>query len=293
MSAVVLVHGIAQQTGGPDTLLNTWRPALRDGVTLAGGDHPLDDVAMAFYGDVFRPAGGRAVGAPLLTAGDVADPIDRELLLTWWAEAARTDPAVPGPNTATRVRTPHLVQRALHALSHSPFFAGLAEHLLIGALAQVRRYLTEDDLRERIQDRLLTHVSDHTRVVVAHSLGTVIAYEALHRIAGPRNLTLVTLGSPLGTPNLIFDRLRPAPRAGRGAWPSRVGAWTNIADRADIVALVKTLANRFPGDLADLADLPVHNGAQAHDVRPYLTAAQTGSAVLAGLNSSGIGAGSS
>ena len=48
-------------------------------------------------------------------------------------------------------------------------------------------------------------------MLVGHSLGSVVAYEAL--CANPEwpVRMLVTLGSPLGIPNLIFDRLEPAP----------------------------------------------------------------------------------
>ena len=63
---------------------------------------------------------------------------------------------------------------------------------------------------------------------------------------------LVTLGSPLGIPNLIFDRLQPAPppaadaRAGpRGRWPGPGRAWVNVADQGDVVALVKDLRGAF------------------------------------------------
>ena len=52
-------------------------------------------------------------------------------------------------------------------------------------------------------------MDDGTEVIVAHSLGSVVAYEALcaHPEWPVRNL--VTLGSPLGIRNLIFDQLVP------------------------------------------------------------------------------------
>ena len=56
-------------------------------------------------------------------------------------------------------------------------------------------------------------------------------------------------------------------------WPGGVEAWTNIADAGDVVALVKDLWPLFGGKVACYL---VHNGSHAHDVRPYLTAAQTG-----------------
>jgi hypothetical protein len=237
---------------------------------------------MAFYGDVFRASGTRSVGAPALTADDVTEPLDQELLLALWAEAARIDPGVSGPATTTRVRTPYMIQRALDALSHSRFFAGLADHLLIGALRQVRRYLTEDNTRHRIRQRVLDTLTADTQLVVAHSLGSVVAYEALHLAGSSSPRALITLGSPLGIRGMIFDRLLPAPQAHAGLWPPGLVNWTNIADRGDIVALVKSLAPLFGGALTDIA---VHNGAKAHDVRPYLTSREAGAAIRVALDS--------
>ena len=46
------------------------------------------------------------------------------------------------------------------------------------------------------------------------------------------------------------------------------------------MALAKELAPHFG---ASVTDTLVHNGAKAHDVRPYLTAAATGRAITDGL----------
>ncbi|MDT0269131.1 hypothetical protein RM844_22855 [Streptomyces sp. DSM 44915] len=284
MSRVVLVHGIAQQLRGGETLLADWYPALADGVGLAGGRVAREEVSMAFYGDLFRAPGHRGLGVPELTAADVTDELERELLLAWWRAAAAAEPAVPGPEARARARTPHLVRRALNALSGSAFFAGVSERLLVFSARQVRRYFTEPALRARIRDRLAAQLTAETRVVVAHSLGTVVAYEALCAETRHRDLALVTLGSPLGIRNLVFDRLDPAPADGRASWPGAVREWTNVADRGDAVALVAELAPRFGERVVDLG---VHNGAKAHDVRPYLTARETGQAITDGLKQPG------
>ncbi|MEW9533222.1 hypothetical protein [Microbispora sp. NPDC049125] len=280
MSRIVLVHGIGQQIKGSHTLQESWYPALLDGLARAGRE-PIDrrDVAMGFYGDLFRKRGTRAVGAPTLDSSDVTED-ERELLLTWWETAAALEPAVPGPGDPTRMRTPDIVQRALNALSHSAFFSGIAEHLLIFSARQTRLYLGDRGIRVQARARVNDAITDRTRVVVAHSLGSVVAYEALHENAAARNVTLVTLGSPLGIRGLVFDRLEPPPSDGRGAWPASVVRWTNIADRGDVVALSKWLGPFFGGDLTDLL---VHNGSRAHDVRPYLTAEETGAAIAEGL----------
>lgn len=118
-------------------------------------------------------------------------------------------------------------------------------------------------------------------MVIGHSLGSVVAYETLHAHVQRTGLTLVTLGSPLGIPNLVFDRLIPPPTAGSAQWPPAVADWTNIADRGDVVALVKELATRFGERVRDLS---IDNGPKAHDPRPYLTARETGAAIARGLN---------
>jgi pimeloyl-ACP methyl ester carboxylesterase len=240
----------------------------------------MGDVSVAFYGDLFRPPGSRSTRLPEYDASDVDDLFERELLYAWWQETARIDHAVPGPDDPTRVRTPHWVQRALYALSGSSFFGGVAERVMIGSLKQVSSYFTDQGLRLQIRQRVLDTIDADTAIVVAHSLGSVVAYEALCDEPDTPVTTLVTVGSPLGLRNLIFDRLIPSPKNDRGSWPGNVSYWTNIADRDDIVALAKKLAPLFGMRICDVV---VHNGVRAHDIRPYLTARETGLAVLKGM----------
>ncbi len=218
---------------------------------------------------------------PILDASDITDPLDEEWLKCWWREASRQEPAVPGSTSAGRIRTPYQIQRALDALSHSAFFAGLSEHLMISSIRQARRYFTEPQTRQAVRERVAAYITDDTRVVVAHSLGSVVAYEAFCEHAKHGGISFVTLGSPLGIRHLVFDRLDPGPVDGRGCWPSPVVQWINIADLGDIVALTKELAPLF-GDR--LTDLLIHNGAKAHDARPYLTAKETGQAIAERLS---------
>jgi hypothetical protein len=249
-------------------------PALRDGVGFAGGWLEPEDISAAFYGDLFRPAGSRSLGWPDYDWSDVNDPFEADLLSAWW-QHVQDDHAQP-----TRVRTPQWVQRALSSLSGTSFFAGLGERAMVGSLKQVRAYFTDPDIRQKIRRRLLAAITPDTRVLVAHSLGSVVAYEALCSTPDAPVTALITLGSPMGIRNLIFDRLTPAPRAGIGCWPGSVRQWTNIADHGDIVALTKTLAPLFERTVVDVS---VQNGAKAHDILPYLTTVETGSAVLRGL----------
>jgi pimeloyl-ACP methyl ester carboxylesterase len=280
MARIVGIHGIAHQVRGPEVLRTTWAPALRDGVALSGAEPPDEaDLQIAFYGDLFRAKGAKAVGGPQHMAADVEEGFERELLEAWWAGAAATDDAVPGPDAKTKLRTPRTVQRALNALSQSRFFAEMTEWLIIGFIKQVHAYLTDDLVRAEIQARVERVVGPGTAVLVGHSLGSVVAYEAACAHPG-WDLTLVTLGCPLGIRNLVFERLQPPPEHGRGQFPAGAASWTNIADSGDVVALVKRLTPLFGERVQDLV---VDNDSKAHDISPYLTAVQTGHAIAEGL----------
>jgi hypothetical protein len=285
MAAIVGVHGINQQLKGSAVLHTEWWPPLQDGITAAGRKVGNASLACAFYGGLFRAADAQRSGGaePAYRPANVDDDFEKDLLDLWWQEAAVAEPErVVNPQADVR-GTPGLVQAGLRALSRSKFFAGMAERALIGSLKQVRRYMSEPDIRIAAQETVDAVVTEDTRVLVAHSLGTVVAYEALHRHAADEKWanvrTLVTLGSPLGIRNLIFDRLSPAPVKGQGQWPALLERWVNISDDGDVVALLKRLGDVFGGAV----DFRIDNEALAHDASPYLTAKATGAAIADGL----------
>ena len=203
MAVIVGVHGVGQQFKGPAVQKGEWLNPLRDGVDLAGGPEIHEaDLACACYGDLFRPPGtkGSALGLPPYDESDVADPWEQQLLETWWREAAMVEPdRVESLDAATKGRAPHFVQRALAALSHSRFFAGIAERALIFDLKQVYLYLHHPEIRRDVRARAEAVVDAHqTRVLIGHSLGSVVAYECLCAHPEWTVNTLVTLASPLG-----------------------------------------------------------------------------------------------
>jgi pimeloyl-ACP methyl ester carboxylesterase len=160
-------------------------------------------------------------------------------------------------------------------------FAGVAQRGFIGNLKQVTAFLAQPDVKERVLQRVADEVTPDTRVVIGHSLGSVVVYEYIAQYSPPQVDLLVTLGSPLGIPNLIFDRLTPAPTGGVGVWPGKVAHWVNVADSDDIVALRKQIAPLFPDRYgrAAVEDHLVDNGDQPHAVNRYLNAQPTGLAL--------------
>ena len=262
-----------------------WYNALRDGLAAAGYRSAADtlaptDIRVAFFGDLFRPPDAMAVRDPPYSPEDVEPGPERDLLAEFYRAAVEQEPSLGAPE-GTMGQGKASVQIMLDRLLRSRTFAGVAQRVLVGDLKQVNRFLADGSVKERVLARVDEQADDSTRVVIGHSLGSVVAYEYLCRYQPSSVELLVTLGSPLGIPNLVFDRLTPAPADGTGAWPGTVAGWLNVADPDDIVALRKQLAGLFPGPGGGAAvdDRLVDNGDQPHAIDRYLDARQTGSAL--------------
>ena len=107
-------------------------------------------------------------------------------------------------------------------------------------LIQVGRYLAEDVIRERAQAVVAELLDDDTQVVIGHSLGSVVAWEACHErtTALPMLITM----HPLGLDTVSLPSASP-PASGLAARSKR---WVNIAHRDDFIAVETLLAPLFP-----------------------------------------------
>lgn len=285
MARVVCIHGIAQQYFSREQLLPPWSLALCGGVSNAGFTLDPGEVDLAFYGEMFRPP-GRKAGAtsgvddiPEFEAGDLESDFELQLLAELSGAVVDARPAVAPDDAPAKLAGGRPVLRMLQVLAQTPFFGRQAQKVVIWYLKQVYRYVNEPLTRSRAQHALASRIGADTRAIVAHSLGSVVAYEALRTRPDWPVTNLITLGSPLGIPALI-PRLLPPVVKGQTAWPAGLQGWENIADQSDIVALRKELAPVFDPRIRDTL---VHNGADMHDVAPYLSSRMTGMAIAKAL----------
>ncbi|GLF93140.1 hypothetical protein [Streptomyces yaizuensis] len=124
----------------------------------------------------------------------------------------------------------------------------------------------------RIVADALADFDGHRGVVVGHSLGSVIAYEALaerHRDLG----LFLTAGSPLAVTE--FKDLLAVPPA----VPPGVRSWHNVCDLRDLVSLGHLLAPAYPpaGRITDL--LVTNTSRNHHGITGYLRNAQVRAAL--------------
>lgn len=136
-------------------------------------------------------------------------------------------------------------------------------------------FKVQDEIRGRMIRALEEGAAaEPPHVVVSHSMGTVIAYDCLKRVAAaPVVQGLMTVGSPLGLDE-IRDKLKPEwTRADGFPLPRVQGRWVNVYDRLDPVA---GFGPRLAKDYRDAGrevvdDLNEQNyGAWRHDIGKYL-----------------------
>ena len=282
MAKIVAVHGINQQYRGSHTIFSEWYPAVRDGLERA--DFVLDsedEFKCAFYGDIFR-GGKKSKGddIPDYDAGDVESDWEKEFLLQLGREAIDLEKAIDGADFKKKKGVVIGLQKALNAISGSPFFGNVAENIVINFVKQVKKYLHNQDIREAIKKRVLAEITEDTKILIGHSLGSIVCYEVLCQNHHLPIKVYISLGSPLGIKKMVFDRLEPSPQNGIGSRPEGIEKWVNIADVKDIVALEKSLNPVFAGLIEDKL---IDNGANAHNASRYLTAVETGEAIKYGL----------
>lgn len=97
MALILCVHGIGQQLKGPEIVANEWRAAMRDGMRLAGAKREElpcnEDIAVTFYGDLFRENAMKG-GDPPFKFADIDEGFEADLVRSWLhvAEATRLRP---------------------------------------------------------------------------------------------------------------------------------------------------------------------------------------------------------
>lgn len=303
MAEVVLIHGIAQEQYGADVLEAQWLPSLASGVRVAGftdladrlwrarGPERAIEARMAFYGDLFLKKDEQGGGDLEGFDASLVDALAEE-----WLERAATRSArekdrraanrdladlrgeVGDEQQGVRSLGRHLTSRVARVRFFARIGAAFAEKFIVKALAQVSTYLSNDEIRSTAQERALNLIGPDTRVIVGHSLGSVVAYEVCCQLTRPLPL-LVTVGSPLGLQTIIYQQLRPQPPI----FPSLVQRWANVADRNDLVAAEPDLTSFFGNGIPEGARFEgaytVDNGAQPHEAGFYLAKSEVGGPV--------------
>jgi pimeloyl-ACP methyl ester carboxylesterase len=294
---LVFVHGIGAPMR-PDSMREEWLGALTSGMAHAGHGDVAEllrsaavDVVMAHYAPLYVQRGAQGPGCEepdgeetdlmhALVAEMIDEAAQRPLGVREQAIVARArlqlDPPGQPQGAGLAART---CVNALTTLAALPGLASLgrwaSDLLLIADLRQVTRYLRRGEpdaagvtLDQRIRNRVTEAIGSGPAIVVAHSLGTVVAVEALHETKAEVPL-LVTFGSPLAMRTVVLPRLRPTPP--RTA--PTVARWLNVWDKDDPIVARPLLEKDVEPNASGVRpeDFPIQSaGSWVHPARLYL-----------------------
>jgi endonuclease G, mitochondrial len=145
--------------------------------------------------------------------------------------------------------------------------SGLDDVVIATIFRDVAAYLDREQVRTAVLNTVRETVPmDREVVLVAHSLGTVVAVDLIEQLPpGVAVPLLVIAGSPLG-----MDSVHKRLLAGGPKRPARVGTWLNAWAAADAVAIGCPLADTWTG----VQDVLTQNRKdRAHEIDEYLSAA--------------------
>ena len=238
---LVLIHGRDQQGKDCAELKRAWLSALEVGLSNAG--LPVLDtqqIEFPFYGDLLEGL-VREIDSPLvadvLSKGGEADAGEADFRGQLLEELARSagitsadiDAYYDGAVTEKGPLNWKWVHAILLALDKTP----VGSKTLDLFTRDVYVYLTFPAVAASVNKVVSDALLGGPCVVVAHSLGSIVAYRLLRDPACRTKVKrLITLGSPLGV-GAVRGLLMPPSLA----LPNGVAEWFNAYDTRDVVAL--------------------------------------------------------
>jgi len=128
-------------------------------------------------------------------------------------------------------------------------------------MRDLRRYVRNvNDIGEHTREMLkmplrAAHESHRPVLLIAHSMGSVIAYDSLWEMSHDARDELqldvfLTMGSPLGQ-NYLQRRILGHDLSGTARYPENIRRWINLAAVGDMTAIDPVLKNDF-GEMLDL-----------------------------------------
>jgi len=147
-------------------------------------------------------------------------------------------------------------------------------------------YKVQEEIRSRVLKKL-NEVQTDRHIVVSHSMGTIIIYDCLKRVAEcPAIDGLMTVGSPLGIDE-VQDKFAPEWTRANG-FPEKVkGPWINVYDTLDpVTGFDGNIANDYKRNGEEVIEVINEQnwGSWRHNITNYFSEPKLRAALLNMLN---------
>ncbi len=162
------------------------------------------------------------------------------------------------------------LDRTLYAIAdHFPFIIRFLPGPACATVNELRRYFDNSDnigyhIREQLKKIIRPMLDNNESVlVIGHSMGSIIAYDALWELTHVEHrkdkLDFLSLGSPLGM-NYVQHRLQGSRDQKERKYPGMIRRWINIASVGDVTALDR----HFHDDFRPMLDLGLVDTIEDH-----------------------------
>lgn len=246
---ILFLHGINNQGRDSGQIERAWTAHLN-------GAHGLDikpaDVLAPYYGDALAGVPG-LMSSERLRLQSVFNGLLRHQGFGWPPFYGRDRAGELSGISANRVAPQSHFQfnRILGFRSLFNLILGEIESVTdlgdvgIEIAGQADHYFSSPSTRDGILAGVMQGMKRHRPdVVIAHSLGSVVAIEAIRAARVPVE-RLITIGSPLGLRAIRAQMKKPH------AKPREVGRWINIINPNDQVTLGRTLRGQWGDGIVD------------------------------------------
>lgn len=292
---IIFIHGRDQQKISQDILVNLWTENLRQSFEQAGLSYPHSlEIKMPHYGKeliALRDKYKKDIRSGKYQLRSVSDEESLDDTdITQWAliddlckHAGISDEEfgmlIQGNEQQRGWKNKEAVLKIARRLDERQ--RKISNTILRLGTSDVVTYLVVPEAKKVINKYFTEVLDTEPTIIIAHSLGTIIAYEILHTLKKENYdiRGIITLGSPLGL-NSVIRQLYPPP-----SFPNVIrGKWTNIYDKSDIVSLRPLNGGHFRVDPEINNHIVVNTTENRHGIEGYLSnpiVAQTISEILA------------
>jgi hypothetical protein len=286
---ILMIHGRSQGGKNPVELTQTWKETLETGLHGHGKSLPTSmKIDFPYYGDLLD---GFVAKSKLPTPDEVVqkgpggnDEFERfqqSMLMEMKKEMRISDDEVEAvlDPAASREKGPQnwaWVQAVARLVDQH--LTPATDFTIERFMKDVFLYLTKPAVRKAIDKTVEDMLTNQPTLVVAHSLGTVVAYNVLKKNKAKLALTkFVTLGSPLGIAAI-------SSKLGVIENPAATVGWYNAYDERDVVALNPLDSSYFPVNPSIMNNNGVKNHtANRHGIIGYLNDGGVAAAVISGM----------
>ena len=275
---IIGIHGLGNKPS-PFLLERWWRKSILEGLNRIGRKRRTIPFELVYWADILYPRHLRP---------SIKDPC-HPLYLDEHYRPGEKPPFHPA--TKTRSKWLKTISKQLDRVflnsDMTLNFERIADKIISRYFKDLETYYASKSIikseagrpaRETIRDRLAAILLKYRHkdiLLVAHSMGSIIAYDVLSQTLPEIKLhTLVTIGSPLGLPIIVsrifFEQKRVNTDVTCLKVPDNISnGWYNLADVEDKVALDQTLADDYSANVSGVSamDMEVANDYEMDGVK--------------------------